>query len=165
MARHVDQVLCLLPFEPPYMQAAGIRADFVGHPVVAEPVATPDDIALFRAAEGLGDAPILLVLPGSRRGEVARLMPVFGAAVAPVLAARPDLRVVVPAAAGVAEAVIAGTADWPGAPVVLDPRGLVPAASDARKRSAFAAAELALAASGTVSLELAAAATPMVIGL
>ncbi|WP_425437135.1 lipid-A-disaccharide synthase, partial [Oceaniglobus roseus] len=90
MAPHVDQVLALLPFEPPYMEAAGMRCDFVGHPVVSEPVAGAADVAAFRASEGLGEAPVLLVLPGSRNSEVQRMLPVFGAAVARVLAARPD---------------------------------------------------------------------------
>ena len=171
MARQVDQVLCLLPFEPPYMQAAGMRADFVGHPVVSEPRASAEEVASFRASEGIGAAPILLVLPGSRRGEVARLLPRFGQAIAPILQARPDLRVVVPTVAPVAEAVLAGTRDWPGRPVVLDPRGLSSHEATARKRAAFAAAGqrlpqapgAALAASGTVSLELAANLVPMVV--
>ena len=64
MARVIDHVLALFPFEPPLMQAAGMECDFVGHPVVAEPQATTDEIAAFRAAYGLGDAPVLLVLPG-----------------------------------------------------------------------------------------------------
>ncbi len=80
MAGVVDQVLTLLPFEPPFLAAHGIRADFVGHPVVVEPVAGPDEIAAFRAAQGLDGARLLLVLPGSRRAEVQRLAPVFGAA-------------------------------------------------------------------------------------
>ena len=163
MAAHVDQVLALLPFEPPYMQAAGMRCDFVGHPVVAEPVPSEADIAAFRAEHGLGDAPILLVLPGSRQGEVRRLAPVFGDAVAQVLAARPEIRVVIPTTAGVAETVRTLVAGWPGDPLLLDPRGTDPARSQATKRAAFAAADAAIAASGTVSLELARAATPVVI--
>lgn len=161
MARHIDHVLALLPFEPRYMEAAGMSCDFVGHPVVAEAVASDTDIAAFRAAEGLGDAPIVLVLPGSRRAEVGRLAPIFGEALRPVLAKTPDARVVVPAAAPVASAVIEAVAQWPGAPLVLDPRGDRDAVL--RKRAAFGAADIALAASGTVSLELAAVATPMVI--
>ncbi len=163
MATCIDQVLALLPFEPPYMEAAGMRCDFVGHPVVAEPQATAAEIAAFRAETGLGDAPVLLVLPGSRRGEVGRLAPVFGEALRPVLAQHPDLRVVVPAAIPVASAVIEAAMAWPGAPLVLDPRGQTAEFAAARKRAAFGAADCALAASGTVSLELAAATTPMVI--
>ena len=163
MARSIDQVLALLPFEPPYMEAAGMRCDFVGHPVVTEVVADQAEVATFRAETGIGEAPILLVLPGSRRGEVGRLAPVFGEALRPVLAAHPDLRVVVPAAGSVASAVIDSVRDWPGDPVVLDPRGMSGKAEAERKRAAFGAANFALAASGTVSLELAAANVPMVI--
>ena len=159
----VDQVLTLFPFEPPYMEKAGMRADFVGHPVVAEPRASAEEVAAFRDRHGLGDAPTLLVLPGSRRGEVARLAPIFGEALRPVLAARPDARVVLPAAAPVAGQVLDAVRDWPGVPIVLDPRDRSLDAALAEKRAAFAAADAALAASGTVSLELAAAGTPMVI--
>jgi lipid-A-disaccharide synthase len=160
MARHIDHVLALLPFEPPYMSAAGMGCDFVGHPVVAEPLATPADAAAFRAAYAPEGGPLVVVLPGSRGGEVRRLLPVFGPALNALAARHPGLRVVVPLATPVAEAVIAGTADWPGRPVLLDPRE---GATEAVKRAAFAAADVALAASGTVSLELAAQGCPMVV--
>ncbi len=162
MAKYIDHVLALLPFEPPLMQAAGMACDFVGHPVVTDPVATDEEVSAFRAESGIGDAPFLLVLPGSRKAEVARLGPVFGDALGLLLARRPQMRVVVPAAVSVADEVRAAVADWPGDPLVLDPRD----GGDARahKRAAFRAADAALAASGTVSLELAAAGTPMVIG-
>ncbi|PJE31680.1 lipid-A-disaccharide synthase, partial [Pseudooceanicola lipolyticus] len=90
MARMIDQVLALFPFEPPYMQEAGMDCDFVGHPVVAEPQASAAEIAAFRDSQGLGAAPVLLVLPGSRVSEVTRLAPIFGAALQPVLSAHPD---------------------------------------------------------------------------
>lgn len=157
MARHIDQVLALFPFEPPYMQAAGMECDFVGHPVVTDVQATPDEAKAFRAAHGIGDAPLLLVLPGSRRGEVGRLAPIFGETLKPLIAACPTLRVVVPAAAPVEPLVRAATADWPGAPLIIRSEDKL------EKRSAFRAADVALAASGTVSLELAAAGTPMAI--
>jgi lipid-A-disaccharide synthase len=160
VARLVDQLLTLLPFEPPFFAVEGLRADFVGHPVVAEPVASEAQAAAFRARHGIGEAPLLMVLPGSRRGEVARLVRPFGETVRAVVAERPDLRVVVPAAGPVAGMVREAVARWPGAPVVIapdsDPGG-------AEKRAAFRAADAALAASGTVSLELAASGTPMVI--
>jgi lipid-A-disaccharide synthase len=144
------------------MQAAGMACDFVGHPVVAEPQATAAEIATLRRTSGLGDAPVLLVLPGSRRGEVERLAPIFGDAAGRFLATRPDWRIVVPAAAPVAEQVRAAVDGWPGMPLVIDPGAFVPDMAQAMKRAAFGTAELALAASGTVSLELAAAGTPMV---
>ncbi len=163
MARHIDQVLALFPFEPPYMQAAGMECDFVGHPVVAEPQAGAGEIADFRAKYGLGDAPLLLVLPGSRRGEVARLTPVFGEVLAQIAAKRPDLRMVLPTTANVTGLVQELCADWSVKPLILDPRDMNSAAYLSEKRSAFATSDAALAASGTVSLELAAARTPMVI--
>ena len=159
----VDQVLCLLPFEPSLMESHGIRADFVGHPVVSEPQASAADVAAFRDRYRIGGAPLVLALPGSRAAEVSRLSDVFGAALVDVVRAAPATRVVVAAAAPVADAVLAATAHWPGDPVVLDPRGMDLRDALATKRAAFAAADVALAASGTVSLELAAAGTPMVI--
>ncbi|MDG1068989.1 MAG: lipid-A-disaccharide synthase [Sulfitobacter sp.] len=162
MARFIDHVLALLPFEPPLMQAAGMRCDFVGHPVVAEPVATVEEAQAFRAAHGIGDAPLLMVLPGSRKSEVARLGARFAQTVALVKARHPDMQIVVPAAAPVADAVLHLTADWPDTKV-LDPRWQDYADAMTQKRAAFRAADVAIAASGTVSLELAAADTPMVI--
>ncbi len=150
MAPLVDHVLALLPFEPPYMQAAGMSCDFVGHPVVAEPRPSAAEIAALRA-----DVPgrVLLVLPGSRRGEITRLAPRFGSALAGIL---PEgMRVLVPSVAAQAEVMRAEVARWSvPAQVLTEPRA---------KRAAFEIAEFALAASGTVSLELAASDTPMVI--
>lgn len=163
IAGFIDHLLALFPFEPPLFTRHGMDCDFVGHPVVTDPLATVEDAAAFRTKHGIGEAPVLMVLPGSRQGEVRRLAGDFGAAILPVLAAKPDLRVVVPAAAPVADAVIEAVADWPGAPIVLDPRGVSLAQAGAEKRAAFRAADVALAASGTVSLELAGAGTPMVI--
>ena len=163
MAQMIDHVLALFPFEPPFMEAAGMACDFVGHPVVAEPVATDADVAAFRARNAIGDAPCLMVLPGSRRGEVGRLLPIFAKAVQPILAAHPSIRTILPATAPVAEMVDTLTCDWPGPRLILDPRDRSVDAAAAEKRAAFRAADVALAASGTVSLELAAAQTPMVI--
>jgi lipid-A-disaccharide synthase len=156
MARVIDHVLALLPFEPPYMQAAGMSCDFVGHPVVAEPRASQAEAQAFRATHGIGAAPLLMVLPGSRRGEVSRLGPRFGDSLRRIAAVRPELRVVLPTVPHVAGLVRGMAAGWPGAPVVFE--------APAEKPAAFAAADAALAASGTVSLELAANAVPMVIG-
>ncbi len=150
MARVIDHVLALLPFEPPLMQAAGMTCDFVGHPVVSEPVASPTEAAAFA-----GDGPLILCLPGSRRGEVTRLAPIFGAVLGRVKAVYPNARVALPTVRGVADVVGALTQHWPIAPQIIT--------DAAAKRSAFASADVALAASGTVSLELAANGCPMVI--
>jgi len=164
MARSVDHVLALLPFEPPYMEAEGMTCDFVGHPVVTEPQASEAEIKVFRGMHGIGKAePVILVLPGSRRSEIERLTPIFGEALRPVLVRHPGARIVLPAAPAVAGLLGDRIRDWPGQPHVLDPRGVPPDTYAAEKRAAFSAADVALAASGTVSLELAAAETPMVI--
>jgi lipid-A-disaccharide synthase len=150
MARVIDHVLALLPFEPPYMTEAGMTCDFVGHPVVAEPVATEAERHLMH-----GTHPLILALPGSRKTEVTRLAPVIGASLALIKAQHPQTRVALPTVPHIAGLVRDLTQDWPIKPQIIeDPR---------LKRAAFAAADVALAASGTVSLELAAAKTPMVI--
>ena len=159
----VDQVLALLPFEPPLIEAEGVACDFVGHPVVTEPVASADQVADFKARYGLGTDPVLLVLPGSRGGEVARLGPRFGAALTDICASRPDLRLIVPTTGPRAPQVRDLVADWPCQPILIAPDDMSPAAYTHDKMCAFAAADRALAASGTVSLGLAAAATPMLI--
>lgn len=150
MARVIDHVLALLPFEPALMEAAGMSCDFVGHPVVSEPLAGADEVAAFAARHGMAE-PWLLALPGSRRGEVTRLAPVIGA----VLASLPPMPVVLPTVRGVADLVRELSAGWPRRPLIVT--------DAAEKRAAFAGARVALAASGTVSLELAANGVPMVI--
>jgi lipid-A-disaccharide synthase len=143
-----------------------MTCDFVGHPVAAAPQATPEQAAALRAELAIAPVrPLLALLPGSRRGEVARLGPVFAEAVRRLRARMPELAVVLPAAPGIVDLLGAVLKpDDAGWPRVLDPRGLAAPAWEARKSAAFAASDLALAASGTVSLELAAAGTPMVIG-
>ncbi len=164
MAPLVDHVLALLPFEVPYMTEAGMGCSFVGHPVVAQQQASADEVAHFRADIGVsGTDPLILVLPGSRRGEVTRLLPVFEAALAPVLRDHPGARMVLPTTGNVSALVRQMTADWPVRPLILDPQDESVDGFQSRKRAAFGAADVALAASGTVSLELAAAGTPMVI--
>lgn len=157
MARVIDHVLAILPFEPPYMRAAGMTCDFVGHPVATMSVAGPDEAAQFRADHDIApDAPVVLCLPGSRRSEVMRLAARFDEALMRLRDRVPEIRVVLPTVSGVAGMVRDMTRRWPIAPVLVE--------DAVEKRAAFAAADLALAASGTVSLELAANRVPMVIG-
>ncbi len=155
MARWYDHLLTLLPFEPPYFERVGLPASYVGHPVI-ESGAGAGDGARFRAAHGIApDAVVLTVLPGSRGGEVRRLIPLFGAALPLLEAAVGPFRIVVPTVATVADAVTEGVRGWPGQPVVV--RGV------AAKYDAFAASRAALASSGSVALELALARVPMVV--
>ncbi len=156
MAEVINHVLALFPFEPPYMEAAGMTCDFVGHPVVADLRASETEAAAFREAHAIGpEQPLLLCLPGSRKGEVARLAPRFEEAIARLRDREPSLRVVIPTVRGVAPLVRGIASRWKVAPLVIE--------GAAEKRAAFAAADVALAASGTVSLELAANEVPMVI--
>ena len=155
MARWYDHLLTLLPFEPPYFERVGLPCSYVGHPVL-ESGAERGDAARFRTAHGVaGEELVLTVLPGSRGGEVSRLLPIFGAALRRLEAALGRFRVAVPTVETVAEWVAAGVREWPGRPIVL--RGA------AAKYDAFAASRAALAASGTVALELALARVPMVV--
>ncbi len=157
MAEVIDHVLALLPFEPPFMQAAGMTCDFVGHPIAAQPIAGRDEAAQFRTDHGIAtDAPVVLCLPGSRRSEVGRLAVRFDEALMRLRDRVPEIRVVLPTVPGVSQMVREMSRRWPVPPVVVE--------DPAHKRAAFAAADLALAASGTVSLELAANRVPMVIG-
>ena len=159
IARLVDRLLCLLPFEPMIFRAAGLDARFVGHPVV-ESGAGEGDAARFAARHGvvIGETP-LIVMPGSRGGEIRRLLPVFGAAVAQVAASHPGIRPVIPLAPAVGAAVAEAVRGWPGRPILL------PDAAD--KPDAYAAARAAggagLIKSGTSSLEVAAGGLPMVV--
>ena len=155
MARWYDHLMALLPFEPPYFAAVGLSCTYVGHPVV-ESGADKGDGGAFRHRHGIAaDATLLTLLPGSRRGEVGRLLPIFRDAVALLAGHHPRLRIVVPTTANVAERVAAEIASWPVPSIVL--RGA------AEKYDAFAASNAALAASGTVALELAMAKLPAVI--
>ena len=164
MAQMIDHVLALFPFEPPYMQAHGMRCDFVGHPVVTQPQAKADEARAFRQSHGIGaESPMLLLLPGSRMGEVTRLSDRFAKAAHLFKTEHPEAHFVLPAAAPVAQYLQDHRHIWPADTVILDPRDMVLDAAKAMKAEAFAAADVALAASGTVSLELAAAGTPMVI--
>jgi lipid-A-disaccharide synthase len=156
MARWYDHLMALLPFEPPYFQRVGLSCTYVGHPVL-ESGADCGDGVRFRAAHGLGaDELLIAVLPGSRGGEVRRLLPIFGAALTRLKQLIGPFRVVMPTVATVAATVTEAARGWPGDPIVLH------GAQD--KYDAFAASRASFAASGSVALELAMARLPMVVG-
>lgn len=156
IARLVDRLLCLLPFEPAFFRAAGMDARFVGHPVL-ESGADQGDAARFRARHGiLPEERVVLVMPGSRRTEVSRMLPVFGEALRLAAARLPGLRPVVPLAGPVEKSVAAAAAGWSPAPILLRDIG--------EKHDAFAAASAGLIKSGTSSLEVALARVPLLVG-
>ena len=164
MAKFVDHVLALFPFEPRYMREAGMSCDFVGHPIAQYPVASEADAAIFREDFDLSDDPIILCLPGSRRSEVKRLTPIFTQALSAIRERHPNIQFVMPLAPAVAAEVNLILSIFDFKVKVIDPRDISPALAQSYKRAAFKAADIALAASGTVSLELAANSVPMVIG-
>ncbi len=150
-----DRLLCLLPFEPAFFARHGLAAQFVGHPVL-ESGAGSGDGRRFRAAHGIAaDARVLVLMPGSREGEVTRLLPVYEAALALLAKRFAGLVPVMPVAAGVAATVQRATAGWPVRPIV------VTTLED--KHDAYAAADAALTKSGTSTLELALAGVPMAV--
>lgn len=155
VARYLAHMLAIFPFEPPYFERHGLKTTFVGHPA-AENAERRGDCAAFRAHHGIASAmPVLCCLPGSRRGEVARHLPLFHATLVRLAADHPGLRAVVPTVQTVADIVAAAARTWPVPTIVL--RGPL------EKYEAFAAADVALAASGTVTSETAFAQLPAVV--
>ncbi len=156
MARWYDHLMTLLPFEPPYFERVGLSCSFVGHPVL-ECGAERGDGGRFRTAHGLTPDDLLIsVLPGSRGGEVRRLLPIFGETLSRLEDLVGPFRVVVPTVATVAATVAGAVRAWPGNPIILQ--------EPQEKYDAFAASRAALAASGSVALELALARLPTVVG-
>lgn len=156
VAGFLDHLMALLPFEPPYFEAEGLACTFVGHPVL-ESAAGDGDGDAFRRRHGIAaDETLICVLPGSRRSETKSLLPIFGEALELLTRSRTGLRVVAPTMGAVkAEVAAAAAARWPLPVLVVE--------GEQEKFDAFAASQVALAASGTVAVELAMAGTPAVI--
>jgi lipid-A-disaccharide synthase len=156
LAGVVDHLLATQTMDGPYYDAVGLPHTFVGNPAMQADL-THADGARLREHLGIAqDAPVLLVLPGSRRNEITRLMPPFEQAVMRLKAERETLHVIVPAADTVRDQVLARVAGWPFRAHVTQ--------GEAEKFDAMKAATVALAASGTVTTELALAGCPMVVG-
>ncbi|MCB1522371.1 MAG: lipid-A-disaccharide synthase [Hyphomicrobiaceae bacterium] len=158
MRAYVDHVMALLPFEPEaHKRLGGPDCTYVGHPLIERfDELRGNDGGELAARLGITrGTPVLVVLPGSRPSEVGRLMRPFGEAVHRLLAKGISPQVVVPVVPSVRALVAAGATDWPVKPHFVT--------GEADKRAAFRLADAALAASGTVTLELALAGTPMVV--
>lgn len=153
-AKLFDHMLCLLPFEPPYFEKEGLPTTFVGHPVVAE--TTKGDGKKFREQFDISDDTTLMcLLPGSRRGEIKRHMPILARAITLLAAQYPKLALAV----AVPKRMI------PHVTPYLDrcPYKAVIIANDEDKKNAIAASNFAIVKSGTVALEVALAGTPMLV--
>ena len=156
LARLADHLMTLLDFEATYFEREGLATTFVGNPTLGRDLSGVDGARLRAAIEVGPDDQILLVLPGSRPGEIKRVMPAFEDAALRLRRERPNLHLVVPAADTVVEQVKARVAGWPIRAHVLE--------GEAARLDAMAAASLALACSGTVTSELARAGCPMLVG-
>ena len=164
IANFVDHVLALFPFEPRYFHDVGVRCDFVGHPIVLETIADEESVTEFKKEHSLADEPIILCLPGSRRSEIDRLMPTFGETLVKFSNVLPDARFILPSTPDVFEYSKKFLDYMPKDIIFLTPEKIGVEKYLEFKKASFKISHLALAASGTVSLELAANNTPMVIG-
>jgi lipid-A-disaccharide synthase len=155
MKPFVDRIMAILPFEPEaHRRLGGPPCTYVGHPLI-------ERFDMLRPAPGEREPietaarPVLLVLPGSRTTEVSRLTEVFGHAVGELARLRGPFDLVLPAVPRFAEELRRKTASWPVKPRIVT--------GEAEKFAAFRRAHAALAASGTVTLELALSGVPMVV--
>jgi lipid-A-disaccharide synthase len=154
MRAYVDHILALLPFEPAaHARLGGPPCTYVGHPLAERAAGLrPSHDEARRRGER---PPVVLVLPGSRKSEINRLLAVFGAAIGKVAEQCGPLELILPTVPHLLQRVTDGTTNWPLRPrIVVDP---------ADKLAAFRIAHAALAASGTVTLELAIAGVPTVV--
>jgi lipid-A-disaccharide synthase len=153
MRAYVDEVLAIFPFEPAaHLRLGGPPCLYVGHPLVERLTELRPNAE--EALRRQTDPAVVLVLPGSRRSEVRRHLAVFGDAIGRTMAAAGSLELVLPTVPHLAKEIAEATAAWPARPrIVTEP---------AAKWAAFRQARAALAASGTVTLELALAGVPTV---
>ncbi len=146
-----DELLVLLPFEPPFFEREGLATHFIGHPVTEDEY-RPAEAKAFRTRRGIAEGePLLCVMPGSRHGELSKLLPVFTKALRQMDV---PLRLVIPATVHSAALLERLQPHWPSAPIMVT--------DEAEKRAAMLASDFALAKSGTVTLEAAMAGLPMI---
>lgn len=156
MANLFDNLLCLLPFEPPFFEKEGLKSYITGHPITSLG-ADKGNGSQFRQKNHISQHSVLVtLLPGSRSSEVKRLLPIYKETILKLKNQYADLFIAVPLASAVADAVRAEIQTWNINTIFIT--------DENEKYDAFAASNVALAASGTVSLELAMAKVPMVIG-
>ena len=158
MRGYIDEVLALLPFEPDaHARLGGPPCTYVGHPLIErlDEIRNADASGLAQRLNLDPNTPVLLVLPGSRRSEVERLIGDFGDAVGALAARGLDFVVVIPAVKHVRDLIEKKSASWTIKPFIVD--------SASGKYAAMRLARAALAASGTVTLELGLAGVPAVV--
>ena len=154
VAKAVDLVLCIFPFEEDFYKAHDVAAEFIGHPL-ADSVDTDIDSAAMRRQLGLTAPRVIAVMPGSRRNEIARLGPVFAKACGLLIDRYPDLQFVAPMVSPTLREAFKVQIDAAG---MGDHIKLI----DGKAQAAIAAADVVLLASGTASLQTALYGRPMV---
>lgn len=155
IAKLYSHLLVILPFEPPYFIKEGLPTTFIGHPIIEEHLEGGDGNAA-RKKHGIpANVPVLGVMPGSRSGELKRLMPVYAQTIRALKKDMPYLQVIVFATPRFAERLAEATSAWPVPVTITSDR--------AERRNALAACNVALAKSGTGTLEFALARIPMVV--
>lgn len=153
MRAYVDRVMAVLPFEPKALrELGGPPTTYVGHPLIEQVDRLRPDAA--EQARRAAPPPLLVVLPGSRRGELRRLMPVFGETLARLAKELPPFEVVVPVLPHLRDMVADLASSWPVAPRIVE--------TAEERQAAFRNARAALVKSGTVTLELALSGVPMI---
>lgn len=154
VAGYLDHLLTIFPFEEPYFAAHGLPVTFVGHPAAEPDAPSPAAVDAFRKAHVRG-SPVLSLLPGSRRKELRRQIPLFRDVIGRLKESGIDPFCIMPVVSSVASLAESLSGDWPA--------DLVRLPAESSKYLAFAAADAAIAASGTVTVELAFAGTPTVV--
>ncbi|MEE2774177.1 MAG: lipid-A-disaccharide synthase [Pseudomonadota bacterium] len=163
MSKFVDHVLAILPFEPPYMHNVGVSCDFVGHPIVSEELPSNKEIRLFRNSLGIStNTPIVSILPGSRKSEVERMMPLYCKMMSIVTVKFPSLIFIIPSLKGVSKLVDKQISKWK-LPVIHLTEDHNPLRFEQQKKVLFSTSLAAVATSGTVSLELAKMGAPTIV--
>ena len=153
--RSVDHMLCLLPFEADYYQGRGVSVTFVGHPLADQVAMEPDQGVARKSLEMAEDGPVMAILPGSRKAEVARLAELFLDTAREISKRMPSVRFLIPAANDRRKQQLLPILEgYPDLDVVL---------TDGRASDVMAASDAILIASGTASLEAALHKRPMVI--
>lgn len=156
MAKFIDHVLVVLPFEERVMaELGGPPTTYVGHRLVGDENIRSIQLKRAHQSSAPSDHPLLVILPGSRKYEVEKLMPIFGEATAALKRDLPNLRIILPTLERIATKVKELAEQWEIQPTIVT--------TAEQKWQAFSEADVAMAASGTVSLELALCSIPMVL--
>ncbi len=163
MSKYIDHVLAILPFEPNYMRKAGISCEFVGHPIVTEELPSNQDIRLFRSSLGIDrETPIVSILPGSRKSEISKMLPIYLKGLELIVKRFPNLILVLASPLNVSE-VVTQYLQKSKLPIIQISEKDNPLIFEERKKMLFSTSLAAIATSGTVTLELARMGAPFLV--